>query len=112
MDILGRLKKADIPLYAIPNFSAEKWPIACAEHHFLGNSFLDVIVSGAVKMLKPDERIYRLLIERNGLRAEDCFFTDDTPINVESARSVGMKSERFTTPKQLETDLRAFGFDF
>ena len=74
VDILNQLKTKNIPLYAITNFSHEKWPVACDMFPYLGNSFIDTIVSGEVKMVKPNPAIYQLLFDRNQLQAEDCIF--------------------------------------
>ncbi|MEM6382768.1 MAG: HAD family phosphatase [Pseudomonadota bacterium] len=108
--ILEDLKTKGTPLYAITNFSAENWPKACAKFPFLATSFRDVIVSGAVKMLKPDPAIYELLLTRNGLDAADCLFIDDSPKNVAGARAVGMQAIQFTGPHALRAALTHRGF--
>ena len=109
--ILEALRRAKIPNYAITNFSAEKFEVACAALPFLAN-FDGIVVSGAEKLIKPDPKIYRLLLERYRLNAADCLFIDDVLKNVEGARAVGMQAVQFTGPEQLEIDLRACGFRF
>lgn len=106
--ILRRLKAAGVPLYAITNFS-EKWAEAQARFDFLRDSFLDVVVSAEERMVKPDPRLYEVLLRRNGLKAEDCVFIDDSLPNVEGARAVGMRGIHFQNPEALERDLRALG---
>ena len=61
-------------------------------------------------MVKPDPAIYRLLLDRFGLSAQDCVFIDDSPRNVEGARAVGMHAVHFISPEQLARDLDGFGF--
>lgn len=64
---------------------------------------LDVLVDGSVEhVLKPDPRIYHLVLDRLGLPAEQCLFVDDQPGNIEGARAVGMQTEWFdvTAPEQ------------
>ena len=107
VDILSQLKAKNIPLYAITNFSHEKWPIACEMFPYLGNSFIDTIVSGAHKMIKPNSDIYQLLLERNQLKPEDCIFIDDTLENVEAAIALGIDGLLFTSPEQFASDLKA-----
>ena len=46
-------------------------------------------------MLKPDEEIYRYLLNKYDLKAEECLFIDDVDTNVEGAKKVGMKDEIF-----------------
>ena len=107
--ILETLRAADVPTWAITNFSHEKFAIARERWPFL-NGFRDVVVSGEEKLLKPDPAIYRVLLDRNGLAASDCLFIDDAPKNVDGARAVGMHAVQFTSPEQLAVDLRDYGF--
>ena len=54
------------------------------------------IFSCDVKMMKPDLRIYRLLLEKYDLKAEECIFIDDRMENVEAAIKCGMEAIHFT----------------
>jgi len=108
-EILDRLQARDLPLYAITNFAAETWPHALAVHPRLGTVFRDTVVSGREGLLKPQPEIYRLLLARNGLAAEDCLFIDDNEANVVGARAVGMQAHHFTAAASLEADLARRG---
>jgi 2-haloacid dehalogenase len=108
--ILGRLKAAGVPLYAITNFAADTFEEAKGIYPFLADSFIDVIVSGRERLVKPDPAIYRLLLDRNGLAAGDCVFIDDSPKNVDAAQALGFHALLFTGPEAFERDLRALGF--
>ena len=46
-------------------------------------------------MVKPSAEIFRHLLQTYGLRAEDCVFIDDSPINVAGARAVGIEAILF-----------------
>lgn len=64
---------------------------------FLPLNFFDgIVVSADVRMIKPDPGIYRYLLERYGLKAEECLFVDDVQANVNGAAAVGMQAFRFT----------------
>lgn len=102
--ILHALKDKGTPLYALTNWSAETFPKALDIFSFL-HVFEDIVVSGREKMIKPDPAIYRRLLERNSLRAENCLFIDDSPKNVEGARAVGMRAVHFQSPEKLHRDL-------
>jgi len=104
-----RLIEAGVPLYGLTNFSAEKWAPTRERFEFLRTGFEDVVVSGVEGLVKPDPAIYRLLMARNGLDPEDCVFIDDSPVNVDGARAVGMQAIRFTDPGALERALREYG---
>ena len=58
-----------------------------------------------VKRIKPDPEIYRMLLDKYGLRPEECLFIDDTPANVTAAGRLGMKAIRYLDPEQLAADL-------
>lgn len=106
--ILERLRDAGVPLYAITNFSTEKF--AEAQHRFpFLRRFRDVVVSGEERLLKPDPAIYRVLLDRNGLEAARCLFIDDSEKNVRGAEAVGMRAHHFRDAAGLAAELRARG---
>jgi 2-haloacid dehalogenase len=109
VDLLAELQDKGVPTYAITNFSAEKFADAQRIWPFLG-SFIDVIVSGEHRVLKPDPAIYRLLLDGNGLAAEACVFIDDSQKNVTGAQAIGMHALHFTGADRLRADLKGLGF--
>jgi 2-haloacid dehalogenase len=106
--ILKKLAEAGVPLYAITNYSSEKF-IESKERFEFFSLFRDIVVSGDEKLLKPEAAIFRMCLDRNGLKAEDCLFIDDVAHNIEGARAVGIDAILFTSPEQLEADLKARG---
>ena len=55
-------------------------------------TFKDVFISCDMKMLKPSAEIYREVIRRTGLPAEEILFVDDSMSNIEAARAQGIRS--------------------
>lgn len=108
VEILRRLHASGQPVYAITNFSAEKWD-ECLERFDFLNMFEDAVVSAHERLLKPDPEIYRRLLDRNGLEAERCLFIDDSAANVAGAEKIGMEALHFTDASKLLTDLNARG---
>jgi len=106
--VLRELRDAGVPLYALTNFSADTFAQARARFDFLG-WFQGIVVSGQERLVKPDPRIYRLLLERYRLAAETTVYLDDAPANVVAARALGMTGLRFTDPDQLRADLARLG---
>ena len=108
VDILADLRAAGIPLYALTNWSAETFPLARPRFPFL-DWFEGIVVSGAEGIRKPDPRIFHLLLERYGLRAESTAFVDDVEENVEVAAALGMATVRFRDAPGLRQDLSRLG---
>ena len=109
IDIHNDLVAADVPTFAITNFSREKWIACLGEWPFL-EKFDGVIVSGIEKLVKPDPRIYRLFCERYGLAPEACIFIDDSDVNIASAARFGMQTFHFTgDPRALRKELIRLG---
>ncbi|MDK3018997.1 HAD family hydrolase [Pseudodonghicola flavimaris] len=108
-DLLKRLRAAGVAIHAITNWSHETWPIGVSVHPELGEVFGVTVVSGQEKLLKPEPAIFRTLLDRTGLAADDCLFIDDSPRNVDGARAVGMDAVHFTSPQALETALTERG---
>jgi 2-haloacid dehalogenase len=106
--ILQRLSEAGVPLYAITNFSSEKFTETRERFPFF-SLFRDIVVSADEQMLKPEAAIFRICLDRNGLNAENCVFIDDVAHNVEGARAVGIDAILFTSPEQLENELKSRG---
>jgi 2-haloacid dehalogenase len=107
--VVEELDAKSVPLFAITNFSADFWPpFHDRERAFFGR-FRDIVVSGEVKLLKPDPAIYYLALDRFRLRPQDALFVDDRLINVEAAEAVGMRTHLFTTAEDLRERLREEG---
>ncbi len=108
--LVADLDAANVPLFAITNFSGEFWPPFRAREAAFFAPFRDVMVSGDEKLVKPDAAIYRLALDRFGLKAGEAVFVDDNAANVAGANAVGIHGLLFTGEPQLRSDLRALGF--
>lgn len=106
--ILGELRHRGHRLYALTNWSAETFPVARAKFDFL-DWFEDIVVSGEVKLAKPDPRVFALAIERCRLDPARTVFIDDSPRNVEAGSNAGLHALHFTGPQQLRTELGRLG---
>ncbi|HXY25012.1 MAG TPA: HAD family phosphatase [Candidatus Acidoferrum sp.] len=68
------------------------------------------VFSCEVRMIKPDPAIFRLTLEKLGVDASGVLFIDDRVSNVTVARSLRIESIKFTTPIQLNGQLKEAGF--
>ena len=108
VEVLAELRDAGVRLVALSNWSAETFPVALERYPFLG-WFEGIVISGEVGAAKPDERIFRALIERHGIEPAETVFVDDTVANVEAADELGFVGLRFHDPDRLRTDLEGLG---
>ncbi len=102
------LVAAEVPTFAITNFSREKFMSRLGVWPFL-EKFDGIVVSGVEHLMKPDPRIFRLFCDRYGLAPEACVFIDDSEVNIASARRFGMHAIHFTGADALRRDLVALG---
>ncbi|CAH1652690.1 2-haloacid dehalogenase [Hyphomicrobiales bacterium] len=107
--LLAALRNAGVPTYAITNFSAEKFVLARERFPFLGG-FDGIVVSGEVRLVKPDPAIFALFLEQNGLTAAECLFVDDNEANIATARELGFTAHQFSAPELFADALKASGF--
>ena len=94
LDVVADLAAADVPLYALTNFSAEFWPRFRATAPVFDH-FRDIVVSGEEGMTKPDPRIYALALARFGLARGEALFIDDRADNVAAAQAAGLAGHVF-----------------
>lgn len=104
--LLGELREAGVPLYALTNFSAEKFAEVRVAHEFF-DWFDGLVVSGEEQLVKPDPAFYRVLLDRYGVDPSRAVFIDDRAANVTAARELGMTALQFFEPTQLRADLAA-----
>lgn len=79
----------------------------------IGQLFEVIVCSGEVGLMKPDLRIYHLVLEHLQLEPEEAIFIDDTPGHVEAAQSIGIQGIVFTNAANLRQQLRPIlGHDY
>ena len=62
------------------------------------NQYFDVIsISGDLGIRKPDDRIFRLTIEKLAVRAEECMYIDDRRGYLETAKKIGINTILFNS---------------
>ncbi len=106
--ILAELQQAGVPTYALSNWSAETFPLARPRYPFL-DSFAAVVISGEVGVAKPDERIFRHLLECHDLDPATTVFIDDSAANVQAASALGLIAIQFDGAAALRRKLAALG---
>ncbi|MEM9331559.1 MAG: HAD family phosphatase [Pseudomonadota bacterium] len=109
VEALSELRAAGIPTYAITNFSSQRW-LECQDRFpFLATHFIDAVVSGDEKLVKPSKEIYELFLSRNKLKADDCLFIDDSAANVRTASKLGFETIHFVDDMDLSQHFKRLG---
>jgi len=108
VEILTTLNSRGVSLYALSNWSVETFPAAEKRFEFL-KWFRGVMLSGEVKLLKPDPRIFKLFLETFAIDPALTVYIDDRAPNVEAAMAVGMRGVLFTEAAALRTELTGLG---
>ena len=67
--------------------------------------FDDWVASCEVGLRKPDAQMYRLAVDRAGVRPDAAVYVEDRPELIEAGRAVGLTAIRFENPEQLEAEL-------
>jgi putative hydrolase of the HAD superfamily len=79
------------------------------DHFGLRDIFIAFFSSCWVGILKPARRIYEVALAMSQAEAERSVFIDDRERNLEPARSLGMRTIRFTDALRLRQELAALG---
>ena len=91
--LAGDLKQAGYGVYLLSNASHRQpdyWPRVPGAELFDG-----AVISSKVGYVKPERGIYEALLRKYDLKAEECFFVDDTSLNVVGAMRCGMDGAVF-----------------
>ncbi|MDJ0913283.1 MAG: HAD family phosphatase [Desulfobacterales bacterium] len=109
VNLLMRLKNRGIRLYCLSNMHT-----ASIEHIETANSFMDIfegaVISCRVHWIKPEREIYQHLLHTFDLKAKETLFIDDSDINLEAARHIGIQTIKFENPAQCQDSFAACGY--
>ena len=108
VDIVRELKRGGVPVYALTNWSAETFPSQRTRFDFLAE-FDGIVVSGEEGVIKPDVRIFSILLDRYSIDPQTAVFIDDNPANARAAAALGIHGIHFQSPELLRRELEALG---
>jgi 2-haloacid dehalogenase len=107
VNLLQKLKEK-YKLYGLTNWSAETFPIVFKRYTFF-QLFDGIVVSGEEKLIKPDKKIFELMLERYHLKAENALFIDDNINNIQAAKDMGFVTIHVREKTDLKRELSALG---
>lgn len=105
LDMIRELRRKGFHTHLLSNTNELHWEeikrrFLQEEGYTCADLFDHVLVSHEVRLAKPDPEIYRLAIRRIGSPAGQCFFIDDTLLNVEAARREGLQGAWLDTGRE------------
>jgi 2-haloacid dehalogenase len=106
VELLQMVQK-NYPTYALTNWSDQTFPTALELFDFL-HSFKGVVVSGIEKYIKPDPKLFEIMIERFDLNPQKCVYIDDNAHNIQTSKALGFHSIHFLSPEQLKIELENY----
>lgn len=101
VEIAKILKNNGYNLFVLSNMANQTY------EYFKNDEFFSlctgIVISAHEHVKKPNEKVYRLLLNRYNLNAEECLFIDDDDSgkNYETANKIGIKGRRIM-PNQAE----------
>ncbi|GAB3677670.1 HAD-IA family hydrolase [Actinocorallia lasiicapitis] len=99
LDLAERARAAGIATAVLSNY----WGAGPDAHDIHAGYELDqrfdvVVISHLIGVRKPEEPVYRLVLDKLGVAAEDCVFVDDNRSHLPPAEALGMSALLFTDP--------------
>ena len=101
VEIAKKLKRNGYKLFVLSNMANLTYEYFKKDEFF--SLCTGIIISAHEHLIKPDEKVFRLLLDRYKLNAEECLFIDDDPSeeNYKTANKMGIK-DRKIIPNQAE----------
>lgn len=106
--LLRALRSKGVPVFALTNFGVESYAYAQTQYDFL-NEFDREYVSGQLKVIKPDAKIYQAVEDDCGIAPDGLLFADDRADNVAMAQARGWNAHLFEHPQGWANRLVAEG---
>lgn len=107
--VLRKLEHTKYNLFGLTNWSAETFPYALKHYDFFQIFEGKIVVSGDEKLIKPDPKIWEVLLERYAIKAEESVFIDDNLKNIDVAKSLGFICIHIKPKTDLEAELHKLG---
>lgn len=107
VQIVEDLASAGVHLYVLSNMPVSTYEFLTRRHEFFRH-FRELVISGAIRMIKPEPGIYTHLVEKTGIVPAESVFIDDLPTNVSAARECGLHAIQFTGADAARAALRGY----
>ncbi|GAA2815282.1 HAD family phosphatase [Saccharopolyspora taberi] len=107
VQLIEDLDRAGVPLAVLSN-APSSFGRAVEQQPWAGH-FQHLVFSGDLEVVKPDEAIYRALLDVLGARPAECLFFDDRQDNVDAAIRAGLHASIWQGAAAARRELAARG---
>lgn len=104
-DIIEKLKKKGYKFGLLSNH-AKEWIQYCEITYKYHHLFDTILYSFEAKLSKPDKEIFKLILKKLDVKAEECLYIDDYIKNIETAKKLNIKTIHFTSVEDLKEKLK------
>lgn len=105
VELLYWVKEMNFDVYCLSNMPPKTYEIVNDKYNFF-RIFSGTVISGLVKLAKPDQRIYQYFLKKFHLNPLEAFFIDDQLENIISAKEVGMEAHQFDMSTQTIANIK------
>lgn len=106
-EIIEDLKNKGFKL-GLLSVHTREWIDYCEKKFDFHKLFHSVLYSFDVKICKPDEKAYKMILKKLNVKPGECLFIDDYVLNLDAAKKIGINVLQFKDSKQLKKDLNLF----
>jgi putative hydrolase of the HAD superfamily len=105
VEVLKRVRgRGGLSLYVLSNIAEPIFRDLETRYDFF-RLFDGIVISGAIKLVKPEPAIFEHLMERFAIEPEETVFIDDLPANIAAAEALGFATILFEDAAQCEREL-------
>jgi epoxide hydrolase-like predicted phosphatase len=102
--LIRELQEQGTPLYCLSNMPTTVYTHLRRRHNFW-DAFSGIVISGEVKMMKPEPAVFEHLLATFSLRPEESVFIDDVLANIDAAKEMGLHTIWFKNAAQCRREL-------
>ena len=104
--IVRALERRNVAVYGLSNMAVPTFE-HLRQRYRHWDVFRGIVISGAVRLIKPDREIFDHICRLYQLEPTQTVFIDDHPANIEGARVLGFRTILFHSPEQCAHELEA-----
>lgn len=107
IEVIKGLKEKGYRIFYLSNFHKKAFSYVTSNYEFF-KLFEGGVVSYEDNLIKPNEKIYKLILERYNLDPKESIFIDDMKENVEAAERLGINGINLKNPSELKELLNKY----